>query len=66
MRDNPGDRYPRLVCGLVNARNRMGGYDGFRPYAYPTDRKVPIVLPVTSDGSRASDMAILAFPKECA
>lgn len=21
-----------LVCGLVNAKNRMGGYDGLRPY----------------------------------
>jgi hypothetical protein len=33
-------------CGLVNAKNRMGGYNGFEPFLvrYNPDRTIKIVL----------------------
>ena len=53
-----------IVCGEVNAKNRLGAYVGFRPFAYWPATKRASVLP-EEDGTTASDIAILDFPKDC-
>lgn len=55
----------RTVRGQVNAKNRMGAYVGFRPYAYAVSTKRATVMPEL-DGSNEAAMAVLAFPSACA
>lgn len=31
--------HPDSICGEVNAKNKMGGYVGFKPFRYITERK---------------------------
>jgi len=55
----------RIVCGEVNAKNRMGAYVGFRPYAYPLRSRKASILP-DLDGSVGAGIALADFPRECA
>lgn len=36
--------FGRFVCGLVNARNRMGGYTGRKPFVHKVDAGLTHVL----------------------
>ena len=54
----------RMVCGEVNAKNRLGAYTGFRPYAYIVKtREVRVLL--DPDGSNEAALAALDFPPDC-
>lgn len=37
------------VCGMVNAKNRMGGYVGATPFFYQTKAKYAIIVPPLED-----------------
>ena len=52
------------VCGEVNAKNRMGAYAGFRPFAYRSTTRWVDILP-ESDGTLATNMAVINFPSLC-
>lgn len=53
-----------IVCGEVNAKNRMGAYVGFKPYAYELATKKAYIMPEL-DGSNEAAMAVLDFPPAC-
>lgn len=45
-------RDPDMVCGRVNAKNAMGGYEGAREFRYVVSRNVAIIVegyPLTGD-----------------
>lgn len=53
-----------FVCGEVNAKNGVGGYTGFAPYAYAIDPKQGEVLPI-GQGDEALKQAAMSFPGIC-
>lgn len=53
-----------LVCGEVNGKNSFGAYTGFRAYFYRPKADAGGVFP-TPDGTNATALAIVDFPKEC-
>ena len=39
-----GEKGSRTVCGMVNSKNRMGGYAGARPFAYQELIRYSVVI----------------------
>jgi len=55
--------YPEnYICGLVNAKNRFGGYVGFTPFAYQRLRKeVTLLSPADTQNEFSGELSKLAF-----
>ena len=50
-----------IVCGRVNAKNRMGGYVGFSPFFYYSDSKqATLVKPADTSDFRSYWLALRA------
>lgn len=58
------DREKKAVCGEVNAKNRMGAYVGFTPFAYDIATGKAVLRPVDMVTNEDA-MAILTFPEYC-
>ncbi|WP_313292064.1 hypothetical protein [Rhizobium rhizoryzae] len=55
-------QYPQnIVCGLVNAKNGFGGYNGFRPFGYDIHTKSTIILADSVLSSASGELAKTAF-----
>lgn len=54
--------YPQnIICGMVNAKNGFGGYNGFAPFAYNVINKTTIILADSVLNSVVGDLAKLGF-----
>jgi hypothetical protein len=42
---------PRTICGVVNAKNGYGGYNGATPFGYLIDRDKAVMLDTSPSGS---------------
>lgn len=42
-------RYPKLVCGEVNAKNGFGGYDGFSQFSYDLATREAVIDEVNDE-----------------
>ena len=53
-------------CGLVNAKNRMGGYNGFEPFMvrFNPDRTIKIAVTPGSAGGGPTSLSEDAFLKD--
>lgn len=55
-------QYPQnIVCGMVNAKNGFGGYNGFTPFAYHVLNKTTIILADSILASVGGELSKLAF-----
>lgn len=55
-------QYPQqIVCGMVNAKNGFGGYNGFVPFGYHTLQDVVIILADSVVTSPSGELAKAGF-----
>ena len=48
------------ICGLVNAKNRIGAFVGFRRFIHLTDGSLTVVEPLAGSGSSDHERAVQA------
>lgn len=55
-------QYPKnIVCGMVNAKNSFGGYNGFIPFGYQIHTKNTIVLADSVLSNVGGELSKMAF-----